>query len=119
MKDNRLFIGKVIALILVILSVFYAIYEVKDLRHNSTISVARIYNLSFTKGVSKNAHYEYYFKGERYRGGVRLKTHTNKKILNKFFEVKFSKENPRNSQIDLAIEVKDTNRIKRANFNIN
>ncbi|WP_299338413.1 hypothetical protein [uncultured Psychroserpens sp.] len=120
MKDsNGLFIGKVVALIVVILSIFYAIYEVDDLRENRAISVAKVYDISFTRYSSKYAHYEYYYNTERYTGVKALKIGRNKKVLNKFFEVKFSSENPKNSEIDLTIEVKDTLRIRRAHFILN
>ncbi|WP_047548078.1 hypothetical protein [Psychroserpens sp. Hel_I_66] len=118
MKDNQLFIGKVIALILVIISIFYAIYQVKDLRNNSTISVARIYDISHTKSISRNALYEYYYNGEKFKGVKRLKNEKEENVLKKFFEVKFSKENPRNSEINLAVEIIDTYTIKKANLNL-
>jgi hypothetical protein len=98
---------------------FYLIIEVRktiDLKENENTSVAKVYMLIRDTYVYSQFRYEYYYKGKRYTVQESLMDADYKEIINQYFEVKFSKANPENSEINLKHKISDSLRISNAGF---
>jgi len=109
-------IGVSIVSILVIALIVINLYRSQQLNQETSISVAKVTELTTSKFVSRQFTYVYYFEGNLFTKKETFRSSYPKDILNEYFVVKFSKQNPKNSEIYLHEPVFDSIKIKEAGF---
>lgn len=87
-----------------------------ELQENSVVSVARVHELVWGRYVYSSFKYEYFYKGKRYSIKKGLGDVDHKSIINNYYIVEFSSQNPENSKIHLDLKIDDSSKIINAGF---
>jgi len=107
-------------IIILILASFYVFTEYikKEVENSSSYSVAMVFR--YFRGTSTGPIFEYkYYVGDTlYQGGQTVNNEDFSNYENRFFKVKYSKENPSWSEILLNQRITDSTLIKASGFSI-
>ena len=111
-------VGLLISVLLLLAMYLFTEYKKKEVENSSSYSVAMIYRYFRGTSTGPMFEYKYYVKDQLYQGGIGVDNEDFSKYKNRFFKVKYSKENPSWSQILLNERIYDTIAIKAAGFSI-
>jgi hypothetical protein len=89
----------------------------KYLKTNYSYTIAKTTKFSGTGGRPYNIAYKYYVDGKKYESAI-ARDYNLKDPLRKFYKVKYSIEKPEISEINLNLQITDSQKIYKAGFKI-
>jgi|SRR5690606_22736146 len=116
--DNKKYNNIIIPLFAfcVIIFLLYKNWENKHFLNdeNAEFTIGKVVDYTGPAGQPIQYKYRYYVYGEKYEGAT--KREKGSKALDKYYIVKYSKDKPKISELDLSQEVTDTLKIREAGF---
>jgi hypothetical protein len=118
MKENKYAkIAKIIFAIAVIVFLLYKSYGDKYHLSSNNIeyTIAKTTRYSGGRGMQSYINYIYFIDNKEYKNTIR-RDYDFKDPLNKYYVIKYSKDKPEVSELDLSQEVTDALKIREAGF---